>query len=193
MRKIIVFNMVSVDGFFAGIDGNLDWHNVDDEFNKFAVGQTKEFGALMFGRTTYSLFENFWPKVINNPKFSKEDHEIAEIIDNTQKIVFSKTLKTVTWKNSKLFRDIESPEIEELKKESGKDIAIFGSGTVVQALTNLNLIDEYRLMVNPVVLGVGKPLFKNLKEKLNLKLLNARIFKSGNVLLYYQPIKLHSF
>lgn len=186
MRKIVVFNMISVDGFFAGIDGNLDWHNVDDEFNQFAAKQTKEFGALMFGRTTYSLFENFWPKVINSPKFSKEDHEIAETIDNINKIVFSKTLKNVTWKNSKLYEDIEPSEIKKLKKETDKDIAIFGSGTIVQALTNLNLIDEYRLMVNPVVLGIGKPLFK---EKLNLKLVNARIFKSGNVLLFYQPVK----
>src|SRR5438128_1253831 len=139
MRKIIVFNLVSLDGFFAGPKGEIDWHNVDDEFNKFAVEQTQTFGAILFGRITYQLFESFWPAAVNDPKMSKDDREIAKIIDDIEKIVFSKTFKKATWKNSKLLHDIDVKEIKKLKQKTGKDMVIFGSGTIVQELTNLGL------------------------------------------------------
>jgi dihydrofolate reductase len=185
MRKIIMFNLVTLDGFFAGVDGNIDWHNVDDEFNKFAIKQTSEFGTILFGRTTYELFESYWPKALIDPKTSKDDLKIAKIIDEVEKIVFSKNLKEVTWKNSKLFRKIDIEEVRKLKRQKGKDMAIFGSGTIVQQFTNLGLIDEYRLMVNPVILGKGKPLFKDLRDMQSLKLLKTRTFKNGNILLFY--------
>jgi len=188
MKKIIVFNLISLDGFFARLNGDIDWHNVDDEFNKFAIEQLNDFGTIIFGRTTYKIFEDFWPKAVDNPKFSKEDHKIAEIIDNINKIVFSKTLDKVIWKNSKLFKEINPSEIKKLKDQPGKDMVVFGSGSVVQALTNLRLIDEYRLLVNPIILGRGKPMFNNVKE-MKLKLLKTRNFRNGNILLYYQPIK----
>ncbi len=127
MRKIIVFNLISLDGFFARLNGDLDWHNVDDEFNQFAIEQTSSFGTIIFGRTTYQFFEEFWPKVINNPKFSKEDQRIAENIENINKIVFSKTLDKVTWKNSKLIKEINLQEIKKLKEQPGKDMVVFGS------------------------------------------------------------------
>jgi dihydrofolate reductase len=186
MRKIIVFNMVSVDGFFAGVDGNLDWHNVDDEFNKFAIEQTREFHTILFGRTTYQLFESFWPAVLKDPKTSEDNRKIARNINDIEKFVFSSTLEKVTWNNSKILKKIDSEEIKKLKQEPGKDMVIFGSGTIVQAMTNLNLIDEFRLMINPVILGQGKPMFKDMKNKVNLKLLNTKTFKNGNVLLCYQ-------
>jgi len=189
MRKIIVFNLISLDGFFAGEDGDISWHNVDDEFNKFAIEQTASFGAIIFGRTTYQLFESYWPDALKDPKTGPEDLEIARTIDDIEKIVFSKTLKSVAWKNSKLFHEIDPEEIKKWKIKDGKPMAIFGSGTIVQQMTNLDLIDEYRFMVNPVVLGKGKPMFANLKDKFNLKLLDTKIFKNGNVLLYYKPIK----
>src|SRR5713101_1398051 len=127
MRKIIMFNLVSVDGYFAGEDGNIDWHNVDDEFNKFAVEQTQTFGSIIFGRTTYQLFESFWPKAVSDPKLSPEDHKIGQIIDNVEKIVFSTTLKKVTWNNSKLFKTIDPEEINKLKQQTGGgDMVIFG-------------------------------------------------------------------
>jgi len=187
MRKVIVFNLVSVDGFFAGPNGEIDWHRVDDEFNRFAVEQMQTFGTILFGRTTYKLFESFWPGALRDPKTSKEDLEIARNIDDIEKIVFSKTLDKVEWRNSRLFSEINVEEVEKLKQQSGRDMVIFGSGTIVQAMTNLGLIDEYRLMVNPVVLGKGKQLFKDIKDKLDLKLLETRTFGNGNVLLYYQP------
>jgi len=187
MRKIIVFNLVSIDGYFAGINGDIDWHNVDDEFNKFGIEQTKSFGTILFGRTTYQLFENFWPKALADPATSPDNREIAKIIDDIEKIVFSTSLQSVMWKNSKLFREINKDQILKLKEEEGGNIVLFGSGTIVQQMTNLELIEEYRLMVNPVVLSAGQPLFKDLKHPLNLQLLETREFKNGNLLLTYIP------
>lgn len=188
MRKIVVFNLISVDGYFAGEDGNIDWHQVDDEFNKFAVEHTKEFGALIFGKTTYKLFEDFWPNAVNDPKMSSEDREIAKTIDDMEKIVFSKSLKEVTWKNTKLFHEINSEEVKKWKAGDGKPMAIFGSGTIVQEFTRLGLIDEYRLLVNPIILGKGKPMFKDVAMQ-KLTLLNTRTFGNGNVFLIYEPAK----
>jgi len=184
-----MFNLVSLDGYFARSNGEIDWHVVDDEFNKFAIEQTKSFGAILFGRTTYQLFEDHWPKAFTDPATSEDDREIAKIINDIEKIVFSRTLQSVTWNNTKLFKEVIPQEIEKLKNQEGSDIVIFGSGTIVQALTNLRLIDEYRIMINPVILGEGKPLFKNIDKQLKLKLLETKTFQSGNVLLYYQPGK----
>jgi len=188
MRKLIVFNLISLDGFFAGTDGNIDWHQVDDEFNKFAVEQTKTFGAIIFGKTTYQLFESFWPSAVNDPKMSPEDREIAKTIDDVEKIVFSKSLKEITWKNSKLVHEINPEEIKKWKESEGGPMVIFGSGTIVQQMTNLDLIDEYRLMVNPIILGKGKAMFKDV-DQVKLKLLDSKTFGNGNILLYYQPLR----
>ncbi len=187
MRKIIVFNLLSVDGFFAGTDGNIDWHVVDAEFNKAAVEMIKPFDTILFGRVTYQLFESYWPGAARDPATSKEDRIIANKINRMTKVVFSKTLDTVTWNNSKLIKGDIGKEVKKLKHTTGLDIVIYGSGTIVQQLANLGLIDEYRLLVNPVILGRGKPMFKEVKDKLNLKLLKTKTFKSGNVLLCYRP------
>lgn len=187
MRKVIVFNLITLDGYFAGEDGNIDWHHVDAEFNDFAVEQTRTFSTIIFGLTTYKIFEEFWPKAVHDPKMSKEDREIAKIIDDAPKIVFSKSLKKVTWKNTTLLHEIDPKEIEKLKSEKGGDIFILGSGTVVKAMTELNLIDEYRLLINPVILGKGKSMFEGLKKKLELTLIDTRPFKNGNVLVTYVP------
>lgn len=180
--------MITLDGYFEGPNQDISWHTVDDEFNEFAIEHTKSFGALMFGRVTYDLFESYWPKALVDPQTSKDDRVIAKIIEDIEKIVFSTTLKKVTWNNSKLFHDIKKTDIEKLKEKKGKDIAIFGSGKIVQQLANLKLIDEYRIMVNPIVLGEGRAMFENVKN-LKLKLKNTRIFKNGNVLLTYTPQK----
>ncbi len=188
MRKIVVFNLVTVDGFFAGPNGEIDWHNADDEFDRFTIEwiQTKPFDTLIFGRTTYELMASYWP----TPEAIKNDPIVAAYMNSVPKIVFSKTLRKAEeglhWKNIKIFHEIKPEEIVQLKEQKGRDISIFGSGTIVQQFTNLGLIDEYQLMVNPIILGAGKPLFKDVKN-MKLKLLNTRIFKNGNVLLCYQP------
>lgn len=188
MRKIIVFNLLSLDGYFAGTDGNIDWHHVDDEFNQFAIEQTSKFGGIIFGKTTYQMFEDFWPKAVNDPSMSPEDRKVAKIIDDIWKIVFSESLKSVTWKNTKLYHEIDPKEVKKWKEYDGKDLAIFGSGTIVQEMTNLGLIDEYRFLINPVILGEGKPMFKDMNDMLKLELLSTRTFGNGNVLLTYKPV-----
>lgn len=178
MAKIVVFNMLSLDGFFAGVGGDISWHNVDGEFNEFAIKQTREFGALLFGRVTYDLMYGYWP----SEDALKNDPIVAGIMNNADKIVFSKSLKKAEWKNTKVIKEIEKLEIETLKQQAEKDLAIFGSGTIVQKFTELGLVDEYRLMINPVVLGSGKPLFRKHQK---LQLMSSREFKNGNVLLNY--------
>jgi dihydrofolate reductase len=185
MRKLIVFNLITLDGYFAGVDGNIDWHNVDQEFNDFAVKQTAEFGTIIFGKTTYEMFADFWPKALKDPEMSPEDHQIAQIIQDVEKIVFSKSLDDVTWNNSKLLGAINPEDVKRWKQEEGKDMVIFGSGTIVQQMTNLGLVDEYRLLLNPIILGEGKPLFANVEMMHSLKLRDTRTFKNGNVLLTY--------
>ena len=188
MRKIIVFNLVTVDGFFAGPNGEIDWHNYDTETGAYSMEQMRSLGALIFGRTTYDLMASYWP----TPEGVKSEPVVAEIMNNIPKIVFSKTLPEVkdspVWKNVKILREIKPADILELKKQEGGDIAIFGSGTIVQQFANLGLIDEYRLVINPLVLGSGKPLFKDVK-KINLKLIKTKVFKNGNVLHCYEPVK----
>ena len=141
MRKIVMFNLVSLDGYFAGLDGNIDWHQVDDEFNTFAIEQTASFGGLVFGRTTYQLFESFWPQALKDPKTSDDDRKIAQTIDDIWKMVFSTTLTETTWKNTKLYHKIDPEEVKSWKQWDGKDIAIFGSGSIVQQFAKLGLID----------------------------------------------------
>jgi dihydrofolate reductase len=181
MKKIIVFNMVSLDGFFAGVDGNINWHNVDKEFNEFAIKQTAEFGTLIFGRKTYDLMAGYWP----SEETIKNDPIVAGLMNNTPKIIFSRNLQKAEWSNTELVKEIKADEIKKLKTSAQKDLAIFGSGQIVREFTRLGLIDEYRLMVNPVILGSGKPLFT---DPLKLKLLKSREFKNGNILLTYEPI-----
>ncbi len=185
MRKIVMFNMVSLDGYFAGPNGDISWHNVDHEFNEFAIKQTPSFGALIFGRKTYDLMASYWP----TKEVIKRDPVVARIMNSIHKIVFSKSLKekkeTDVWKNVQLLKEIKPQVFNKLKKQSGRDMAIFGSGEIVQQFTNLGLIDEFRLMINPVILGKGKQMFANLENKLNLKLINTRTFKNGNILLVY--------
>jgi dihydrofolate reductase len=184
MRKIIVQEMITVDGFFAGPKGEIDWHHVDAEFNEHSVEFLNTIDTLMFGRITYDLMASYWP----TPEGLKDDPIIAEKMNSLSKIVFSKTLAKATWNNSKMFSEINAEEIKKMKEVSGKDIAIFGSGIIVTALTELGLIDEYRFIVNPVILGKGKTLFANLEKKPGLKLLKTHEFKSGNVSLSYKPL-----
>ena len=190
MRKIIAFNLVTVDGLFAGLKGEIDWHNYDDEMGAYSLEQLKSLGALIFGGTTYQLMASYWP----TPDGVKGEPVVAGIMNSIPKIVFSKRLQEVKdgplWKNVKVFHEIRPGEIMNMKEQEGGDIAIFGSGTIVQQLADLGLVDEYRLIVNPLVLGNGKPLFKDIKNRLGLKLLTTRVFKNGNVLLCYQPEKI---
>lgn len=189
MRKIVVFNNVTVDGFFAGPHGEIDWFKVDidEEYEEFSREQSKTGDMLILGRKTYELMKSYWP----TPEAIENNPAMAEVMNNIQKIVFSRTLQSVQegplWKNIKLLHDIKPEEIVELKEKGGKGIAILGSGTIVQQFADLGLIDEYLLSINPIILGAGKSLFADV-GKMNLKLLQARTFKNGIVWLRYQPV-----
>jgi dihydrofolate reductase len=183
MRKIFLFMMVSLDGFFEGPDGDISWHNVDEEFNEFAVQQISEVDTLLFGRKTYQGMASYWPTEVAK----RNDPIVAGLMNSIPKIVVSKTLEAVDWENTRLVKENVTEEISKLKRQAGKDIAIFGSANLTVTLTEAGLVDEYRVMVNPVALGDGKSLFNGLNHKLNLKLLKTKPFKSGNVLLYYEP------
>ena len=183
MRKVIMFNMVTLDGFFAGPNGEIDWHNVDAEFNDFAIAQLDAADGLIFGRVTYQLMAEYWP----TPAALNDDQIVAGKMNALPKIVFSRTLAKVEWSNTRLIKADAAAEIVKLKQQPGKDLFLFGSANLATTFTPLGLIDEYRIMVNPVVLGKGRPLFEDVKDRLHFKLVNTKTFRSGNVLLYYRP------
>ena len=183
MRKLFSFNMVTLDGFFEGPNQTIDWHHVDGEFNDFAIAQLQEIGTLLFGRVTYQLMAAYWP----TPAARENDPVVAGLMNRTPKIVFSRTLPQAEWENSRLIRDHVAEEITKLKGQPGKDLAVFGSANLLSTLMQLDLIDEHRLMVNPVILGVGTPLFKRTAGRVGLHLIEARTFGNGNVLLRYRP------
>lgn len=182
MRKVILFNMISLDGFFEGENHSLDWHNVDEEFNEFAIDQLNSADLLIFGRITYELMASYWPTLSG----TTDDPIVAYKMNTIPKIVFSKTLEKAEWENTMLIKDHIKKEIISLKNQPGKDIFIFGSANLATTLREMELIDEYRIMISPVVIGQGKPLFENVKSNLNFRLLKSTNFKSGNVLLYYE-------
>ncbi len=185
MRKLFVFNLVTLGGYFEGPNKDISWHNVDSEFNDYAIDMLNSVGTLLFGRVTYELMANYWPI----PDAIKNDPIVAGKMNSLPKIVFSKTLKKVAWNNTRLVTDNIEDEIQKIKKRPGKDIALLGSGSIMSEFAQRGLIDEYRIMVNPIVVGDGTPLFKGIKHRLDLKLTYSRTFRNGNVLLYYEPVK----
>ena len=183
MKKLLVFNLVTLDGYFEGPNRDISWHNVDAEFNEYAIEMLNSVDTLIFGRVTYELMASYWPTA----DAIKDDPIVAGKMNALSKIVFSRTLSTVEWNNTRLLKELFPKEIESMKQASGKDMMILGSGTIMSEFARRGLIDGYGIMVNPLVLGSGKPLFEGFKDRLNLKLTKTRSFGNGNVLLYYQP------
>ena len=174
--------MVSLDGYFEGLGHAIDWHSADTEFNQFAAEQIEQVDTLIFGRRTYELLSRYWP----NAKAQDEyDAIVTEKMNQLRKVVFSRSINGSSWHNTTVSADIA--EVEKLKREPGKEIAVFGSNALAVALLNARLLDEWRVMVNPVVLGTGTSLFSGRKEPLKLSLSEIRSFKSGNVLFSYRP------
>lgn len=179
MRKVIVWNLVTLDGYFEGPKKELDWFVVSDEFIDVSRDMFKTVDTILFGRKTYQLMESYWPTAEDN------DPTITHNMNKLPKIVFSKTLSKAEWNNSEIVKENIAEEVYELKKLPGRDMVIFGSGEIVSYFTQQGLIDEYRIILNPVVIGSGTPMFKNVSEKINLKLQKTRALKSGVVILYY--------
>lgn len=183
MRKLIAAINMTIDGFCdhtAGI--------ADDELHNHYSELIRNAGALVYGRITYQLMESYWPTVVKNPTGNKPMDDFAMTIEDIPKIVFSRTLNNVEWKNVKLAKRGVEEEISDLKQQPGKDILVGSPSLIVQCM-KLNLIDEYQLCVHPVVVGSGLPLFKNVNERNILRLSKTKTFSSGSITLYYQPTK----
>src|SRR5438093_1266327 len=194
-RRIMTFNRVTADGYFAGADGNLDWVVPDDEIDKAGAQATSRFDTVLFGRRTYQQFEAFWPHALDDSATAPDPHAarrrspeiraMAAMLNEATKLVFSRTLKAVTWKNSRLVHELEPREIEAMKNQPGKDMIILGSGSVVSKLTEHGLIDEYQFIVSPVLLGNGRSLLSGVSKPSRLDLLEVKPHRSGNVVLRY--------
>jgi dihydrofolate reductase len=184
MRKIIVFNNITLDGYFTDKNNDMSWAHTDDpEWNEFTAQNAKGEAELLFGRVTYEMMAGFWPS-----DFAKENYpDVAKGMNRLPKIVFSRTLEKADWENTRLIKADLIGEVKKLKNDPGPDIMIFGSGTIVSQLTGGGLIDEYQVVIHPLVLGSGRTMFEGLRQKINLKKLGERSFKNGNMLINYQP------
>jgi len=199
MRRILAFNRVTADGYFTSPDGKLDWVVPEPQIDKEAGEGMSGRGAILFGRRTYEMFQSFWPHALEDHGTAPDPHmpgrrspeirAMAVWINEADKIVFSKTLENVTWKNTRLIRAFDPREVQALKKQPGPDMLVFGSGSIASLLTEHGLIDEYRFIVGPVLLGGGRPLISGVPKSSRLDLLEAKTYPSGNVMLRYAPHK----
>jgi dihydrofolate reductase len=201
MRKLRMWNQVTADGYFAGMDGSIDWVVSDEEFDREVAegiegaGTGPEADTVLFGRRTYEQFASFWPYALDESPASPDPHApgrvspemraMAVMLNAATKIVFSKTLNEVTWENSHLRRELDPHEIEAMKEQPGNDMMIFGSGSLVSKLTEHGLIDEYQFVVMPVLLGAGLNLLTGLSKSSRVELLEAKAYPSGKVTLRY--------
>jgi dihydrofolate reductase len=191
MRKLIVFNHVSLDGFFVDANDSMSWAKTrkdDAEWNAFVAQNTSGEGPLLFGRKTYELMIRYWP----TPMAAQHDAAVADRMNKLPKVVFSKTLSDVSWSNTRLVKGDLVGEVRRMKEESGGGITILGSGTLVAQLTDAGLIDEYHIVINPVALGRGRTMFEGIHEKengdkLEVKPARSRTFGNGCVYLVYEP------
>lgn len=183
MRKLSVFNSVTLDGYFTGPGEDISWaHQQDPEWNAFVEENSKGGGTLLFGRKTYELMASFWP----TPEAAKSFPVVAERMNSMPKVVFSRTLDRASWKNAELVKGDLVAGVRKLKNEPGECISILGSGSIVAQLAGTGLIDEYQFVVVPVVLGAGRTMFEGAKGKVELKPLSTRKFENGNVLMAYE-------
>jgi dihydrofolate reductase len=188
-RWIVMFNWLTANGYFAGADGNLEWVVPDEEQAKAAVDSIPLFDTVLFGRRTYEVFEKFWTSAIDNSPTAPDPHDpgqrtkehgaLAVWLNETTKLVFSKSLKSATWKNSRVLRELDPQAIAAMKNQSGKDMIIFGSGSIVSQLTQHGLIDEYQLVVCPIFLGSGRPLLNDLSKNVKLNLVEYEAVQVG--------------
>ena len=184
MRSLIVFNHVSLDGYFVDKKGDMRWaHKQDPEWNEFVAGNARGGGVLLFGRVTYEMMASYWP----TPMAAQNSPAVAEHMNNLQKVVFSRTLEKASWNNTKLVKGDLATEVRKMKQDSSEGLVIMGSGTIVSQLAQEGLIDEFQIVVCPIVIGSGRSLFEGAKEKLNLKLTKSRTFGNGNVYTCYEP------
>jgi dihydrofolate reductase len=185
VRKLAAFMQMTLNGYFAGANGDVRWaHREDAEFQDFVKGNAKGGGNLLMGRLTYDMMVSWWP----TPMAAKVDPVVTERMNSLPKVVFSRTLNATSWNNTTLVKGDLATEVRKLKSAPGDDMVILGSGSIVAQLAQAGLIDEYQIVLNPVALGNGKTLFEGISDQLNLKLVKSRVFGNGNVFLCYEPL-----
>ena len=190
MRKIISLIHLSLDGFAAGLNDELDWISYDNELEQDAHSMHGTTDAVIWGRRTYQGMASYWLTVPENPASTTSELEHARFLENATKIVVSRTLERIDWgitQNTVLIKDNIAEEIDQIKQQPGKDIWFLGSTMLAQTFMQLDLIDEYRLNINPLALGQGKPLFAGVTRRFPLKLLESKTFRNGVVGLRYEP------
>jgi dihydrofolate reductase len=186
MRGLIVFNMMTLDGYIADAQGDMTWaHRQDAEWNEFVAGNAQNDSVFLFGRITYEMMASFWP----TPPARKNMPQVAATMNRSSKFVFSRTLQETSWENSTVLKGDLIVETRKLKKSAGPDILVFGSGSIVAQLAQAGLVDEFQMVINPLVLGHGKSMFSGIISRLTLQLVRTRIFGNGNVLLCYRPAR----
>jgi dihydrofolate reductase len=186
MRRLAVFNSITLDGYFTGRNGDLAWAHrdaEDPEFNAFVAENAKGGGQLLFGRKTYEMMVGYWP----TPQAMRDNPDVAREMNQLPKVVFSRTLPKAEWSNTTLVKTDPVEAVRQLKRESGPEMVIMGSGTIVSLLARAGLIDEYQVVVVPVVLGVGRTMFEGLEADRALTLTRSRVFPRGRVFLSYEP------
>ena len=185
MRKLISFMHISLDGFVAGPNGEMNWIKVNEEIFEHIGQRISGTDTALYGRVTYEMMQNYWPNAGNEPGASKHDMEHSKWYNRAHKLVLSKTLNGANLMNTTIISDNLSREINQIKQGTGSEILVFGSPTATHSLIQQNLIDGYWLFVNPIILGQGVPLFVNIKDKVKLKLLTTRQFTCGVTELNY--------
>jgi dihydrofolate reductase len=186
MTKLVVYNAMSIDGYFTDANGDMSWaHKRDAEWQAFVSENASGGGQLLFGRVTYELMASFWP----TPLAAQSNPIVVERMNSMRKFVFSTTLEKVAWSNTTLLKGYLSAEVRKLKQAPGPNIVIMGSGSIVAQLADAGLIDEYQIVLNPLVVGSGRTLFEGVKRKLPLKLTRSRAFGNGNMVLFYEPVQ----
>jgi dihydrofolate reductase len=184
MPKLVVYNSVSLDGFFTDANGDMSWaHKQDAQWKAFVAENAKGGAKLVFGRATYDLMTQFWP----TPEAKQMNPLVAERMNNLPKVVFSRTMEKASWNNTTLVKADIVSEMRKMKNEPGDDMTIMGSGTIVSQFAQAGLIDEFRIVVNPIVLGKGRSMFEGVERTLNLRLTSSRAFDNGNVVQCYEP------
>jgi dihydrofolate reductase len=191
MRKLIVTEFYSLDGLMSDPEDKQDWvtTNFSQDMSKSVADVYENVDTLFLGEVTYQIMAAYWPTADTNPEAFQGDAETAHIMNSLRKVVFSKKGKDLAWNNSVRVSEIVPEEIKKMKQEAGSNMLVAGSASIVQQLTNFGLIDEYHLLVHPVLLGNGKPLFQNIRERQNLKLISTEVFTNGVVLLRYEPLR----
>ncbi|MGB4845077.1 MAG: dihydrofolate reductase family protein [Ferruginibacter sp.] len=185
MRKIISFMHISLDGFVAGPNGEMDWIKVNEEIFSYVGKRISKGDTSLYGRVTYQMMENYWPTAADKPTATKHDIEHSKWYGKVHKVVLSNTMKDADLTNTEIISGNLSDRINELKQQAGEDILLFGSPTATHSLMQQNLIDGYWLFVNPIILGEGIPLFEDIKDKIKLKLLTTQQFTCGVTELNY--------